>query len=517
MKDNNQPLLDEEIRLQIQPYLEYIECDVVLGLGESTQSNSMVAQFVMEISELSDKISYKQKKLERPDSFSIDRKDWVSGIVFSGIPLGHEFDSFVMALIHVSGRKPKIDDKLIEKIKSIKQKLNFVTYISLSCHNCPEVVQSLNILSVLNDNITHTTVEGGNFADEVEQKQVLSVPTVWLNDKEWVVGRFSLHQILEKLGVDNFEKVNSEPYDLMVIGGGPAGVAAAIYAARKGIKTGLLSQNIGGQVLDTLSIENIIGIKNTTGPQFVDNVKNHLSDYPIDMILGQQVSKLYRDGDYLKVSLSSGANLTAATAVIATGAKWRDLGIEGETEFKNKGISYCPHCDGPLYKNKDIVIVGGGNSGVEAAIDLAKIVKSIVLLEYADSLKADSVLIERLKKFKNIRIVTRANTQKISGSSKVEKVSYLDMSSNKTVELKVQGIFILIGLFPNTKFLQNTVDLNQRGEIIVDKFGATSMQGVYAAGDCTDSVYKQIVISLGSGATAALSAYDCFIKNYLSK
>ncbi|MDR2008176.1 MAG: alkyl hydroperoxide reductase subunit F [Alphaproteobacteria bacterium] len=506
--------LDEESKAQLIPYLDYIEQNIVLKVYSDAKTQN-VLDFVEEIAALSPKISVEKAILERIGSFSIDKTNESSGIVFAGLPLGHEFTSFVMALLQVSGRPPKIAESLIAQIKKIDKKLNFTTYVSLTCHNCPDVVQALNIMAVLNHDISHTMVEGGSFVEEVESKQIMAVPTVFCNGEEFSGGRITLEQILAKLGsgIDNSELNNKEPYDMLVVGGGPAGSAAAIYASRKGIRTGLLAENLGGQVLETLGIENIIGTKYTEGAKFMSEVLAHIQEYPIDIITTQIASKLEKK-EFLELSLQSGVVLKAKSIVLATGAKWKSLGIKGEAEFKNKGIAYCPHCDGPLFAGKDIAVIGGGNSGVEAAIDLAGMAKHIYLLEFASTLKADKILQERLQALSNVSVITNAQTAEIAGSAKVENLKYLDRISNQEKTLSVQGVFILIGLTPNTAWLGDSITKNKFGEIIVDKHGSTNMEGVFAAGDCTDSVYKQIVISMGSGATSSLGAFDYLIRNY---
>jgi alkyl hydroperoxide reductase subunit F len=504
-------ILEQDIIDKLQQYVEMIEGDVVLGVHSDPTGAIPVVEFANEIAALSSRITIVNKEHDRPGSFSIDTRDKSSGIVFAGLPLGHEFASFVMALLQVSGRKPKIEEAQFKQIASITTRLDFVTYVSLSCHNCPDVVQALNILSVLNDNITHTMVEGGSYQPEVVAKDILAVPAVALNGKEWHNGRITLTEVLTKLGVgiDSKELSAKDPYDMLIIGGGPSGSTAAIYASRKGIRTGIVSQNIGGQVLDTLSIENIIGTKHTEGPQFAAALLDHIKDYPCDVITGQQVESVNKQGDLVHVNLVGGATLRAKTIVVATGAKWREIGVPGEREFKNKGISFCPHCDGPLYAGKDIAVIGGGNSGLEAALDLSPIVKSITIVEYGAQLRGDKLLQDRLAKCSNVKIVLQAKTTKIQGDKSVQKLSYIDMKTNKEITLDVQGIFILIGLVPSTTFLQDSgVQLTSRGEIVVDKKGSTNIEGIYGAGDCTDSIYKQIVISIGSGAIAALSAYD---------
>ena len=510
-------ILDQEIKSQLLPYLDYIEQNIILKVcAESGESAKNMLNFVQEVSELSDKISVETVQLERRPSFAIDRAGVSSGVVFAGLPLGHEFTSFVMALVQVSGRKPKIEDSLIEQIKKIDRKLDFTSYVSLSCHNCPDIVQALNIMAVLNPNISHTMVEGSSFKDEVESKQIMSVPAILLNGEEFGSGRMTLEQILSRLGesVDISELNQKEPYDVLVVGGGPAGASAAIYAARKGIRTGLLAETVGGQVLETLGIENIIGTKYTEGPKFMAEVETHIREYPVDIISAQRAAKLEKK-ELVELSLDSGATLKSKTVVIATGARWRSIGVPGEQEFKNKGIAYCPHCDGPLFTGKDVAVIGGGNSGVEAAIDLAGIVKHVTVIEFMPELKADKILQERLRALHNVTIVTNAQTKEISGSGQVESLTYIDRESGAETTIDVQGVFILIGLAPNTEWLADSLARTKSGEIIVDKHGATDVAGVFAAGDCTDSAYKQIIISMGSGATAALGAFDYLIREGL--
>ncbi|MCL2567018.1 MAG: alkyl hydroperoxide reductase subunit F [Alphaproteobacteria bacterium] len=506
--------LDTEIKNQLLPYLDYIEQNIILKVY-ADENTRVVLDFVEEIAGLSPKISVEKVELDRMGSFAIDTFTQSSGIVFAGLPLGHEFTSFVMALLQVSGRPPKIADNLIEQIKKIDKKLNFTTFVSLSCHNCPDVVQALNIMAVLNLNITHVCVDGGSFTSEVEAKQIMAVPTIYLNGEEFASGRIAIEQILAKLGssINSAELNNKAPYDMLVVGGGPAGSAAAIYAARKGINVALLSENLGGQVLETVGVENIIGTKYIEGTKFMSEVLVHIKEYPIDIISNQKAIKLEKK-DLLELSIEGGVVLKAKSIVLATGAKWKNIGIAGENEFKNKGIAYCPHCDGPLFAGKDIAVIGGGNSGVEAAIDLAGIAKHIYLLEFADKLKADKILQKRLQNLNNVSVITNAQTLEISGSSIVENIKYLNRNTSFEETIAVNGVFILIGLMPNTSWLGDSIAKNNLGEIIVDKHGATNLSGVFAAGDCTDSPYKQIIISMGSGATAALGAFDYLIRNY---
>lgn len=406
-------------------------------------------------------------------------------------------------------------DSLTQQIKQIQQDLYFETYVSLTCHNCPDVVQALNILSVLNPTIHHTMIEGGMYQNEITEKQVLAVPTVYLNGQEFASGRMTLEQIIEQITGPQTVTPSSEstPYDVLVIGGGPAASSAAIYAARKGIRTGLVADSLGGQVIETLGIENMIGTPYTEGPQLMKQVEEHLRSYPVDIMTNQLVTSLQKQNDSFAVSLKSGRKLTTKTAIIATGARWRSINVPGEKEFKNKGIAYCPHCDGPLFTGKDVAVIGGGNSGIEAAIDLAGLANHVYVLEFLSELKADKILQDKLATLSNVTILLNAETQEITGTTYVDSITYKDRTTGENQTLDVAGVFILIGLVPNTEWLSALLEMNERGEIIVDLHGETSIKGLFAAGDCTNSSYKQIIISMGSGATAALGAFDYLMRN----
>ena len=508
-------LLDNDVREKLSQYLQLMENDILIKVSVADDSASaQMSEFVQELAGLSAKIHVEEAELPKVPSFSINKIKQDVGITFAGIPLGHEFTSLVLALLQTSGYPPKIDASLVEQIKNIKGTFNFETYVSLTCHNCPEVVQALNIMSLLNPNITHTMVDGAIFKEEVEAKNILAVPFVYLNGQPFSSGRMELEEILSKLDIkpELADLAAKEPYDVLVIGGGPAGTSAAIYAARKGLRTGLLAEKLGGQINDTFGIENFISIKYTEGPTLAANIEEHLRSYDIDVIKLQKVKTL-KKAELIEIELESGASLRSKTVIIATGARWRNINVPGETEFKTKGVAYCPHCDGPLFKGKDVAVIGGGNSGVEAAIDLAGLASHVTLLQASDKLTADEILQSRIYSKKNITVITNAKTTEIFGSEKVQGLAYLDCLQNEQKKLAVDGIFIQIGLLPNTEWLKGTLDLNAFGEIIVDKYGATNIPGVFAAGDCTDSPYKQIIISMGAGANAALSVSDYLIRN----
>ncbi|MDT2822141.1 alkyl hydroperoxide reductase subunit F [Enterococcus devriesei] len=508
-------MLDNETKTQLKQYLDLLEADLVfsVSLNDSEDSKKM-AEFLTEVAEMTSRITIEPMNLKRTPSFEITQKEaGASGVAFAGLPMGHEFTSFILALLQVSGRAPKIDDALIKQIQAIDRPLHFETYVSLTCHNCPDVVQALNIMAVLNPNISQTMIEGGMYQAEVDAKKVMAVPTVFLNDEEFGSGRMTIEELVEKvsgpLSADEF--ADKEPFDVLVIGGGPAGASSAIYAARKGIKTGMVVETFGGQVLETLGIENVIGTPYTEGPQLMRKVEEHVNQYGVDVMKGQRARAIQKK-EMIEVELANGAQLKTKTAVLATGARWRAINVPGEKEFKNKGIAYCPHCDGPLFKDKEVVVIGGGNSGIEAAIDLAGLAKHIYVLEFLPELKADQVLQEKLHALPNVTVITNAATKEITGSTQVEALTYVDRLTNEEHTLAVEGVFILIGLMPNTEWLKDSVELSPRGEIIVDKHGATNIEGIFAAGDCTDSAYKQIIISMGSGATAALGAFDYLIR-----
>lgn len=508
-------MLDDDIKKQLAEYLQLLENDVLIktSTGSDSISNDMAA-LMDELTALSPRIKTEQVKLPRTPSFTINRMEEDFGVTFAGIPLGHEFTSLVLALLQVSGRAPKVDGKLIDQVKSIKGEYHFETYISLSCHNCPEVVQALNLMSILNPGITHTMIDGAAFKEEVESKNIMAVPTVLLNGEEFGSGRMTLEEILGKLGsgpdMPEFEK--KEPFDILVIGGGPAGASAAIYAARKGIRTGIVAERFGGQVRETLGIENLISVGYTEGPRLAEVLEQHVSNYDVDIMSAQRARRLERK-ELIEVELENGAVLKSKAVILSTGARWRNVGIPGEEEFKNKGVAYCPHCDGPLYKGKHVAVIGGGNSGIEAAIDLAGIASHVTVFEFMPELKADDILQKRLYSLPNITVLKNVQTKEITGTDKVNGITYMERESGAVHHMELQGVFVQIGLIANTDWLGETIERNRIGEVIVDSRNATSLPGVFAAGDCTDSAYKQIVISMGSGASAALSAFDYLIRN----
>lgn len=511
-------MLDTQLKQQLSSYLQLLQRPVIFTLDAGSSANGQkVRDFLNEVVALSPKLTLVEGQLKRQPSFTIDAQDQTpSGITFAGIPLGHEFESFVLALLQVSGHAPKISATVRQQIEAIDQDLHFETFASLSCHNCPDVVQALDIMSVLNPRITHTMIEGGMFQDEATAKDIMAVPTVFLNGEEWHNGRATLEQLVNKArghaavaAVD--DTVAKQLYDVLIIGGGPAAGAAAVYAARKGLQTAVVADHIGGQPLETVGIENVIGTDYIEGEQLMQNIQAQMTKYDVTLIDGQEVTGVTA-GTPISVSLKGDITLEAKTVIVATGAHWRQVNVPGESEFLNKGVAYCPHCDGPLYKGKQVAVIGGGNSGIEAAIDLAGLAKHVTVLEFGDHIAADAVLLKKTQSLANVDLLTNAETTEITGDGRVNGLNYTDRTDQSTHQLSVDGVFVQIGLVPNTAWLGDTLKCNGRHEIEVDRLGATSMPNVFAAGDCTDSAYKQIIISMGAGATAALGAFDALTR-----
>ena len=516
-------MLDAALQNQLKTYLENVRepIELVPSSDDSAKSREM-AELLAEIAALSDKVSVAAEEAnERSPSFAIRRTGTDIALRFAGLPMGHEFTSLVLALLHVGGHKPKTPEDVLDQVRALDGDYHFETYFSLSCQNCPDVVQALNLMSVVNPRIRHTAIDGGSFKQEVEDRKVMAVPSVYLNGEPFGQGRMELEQILTKLDTGSeakaAEKLSAkEPYEVLIVGGGPAGAAAGVYAARKGIRTGIVAERFGGQVLDTMGIENFTSIKYTEGPKLGAELEEHVRHNEVDLMNLQRAEELIpaaEEGGYHELRLKNGASLKARAIILSTGARWRQLGVPGEEEYRNKGVAYCPHCDGPLFKGKPVAVIGGGNSGVEAAIDLAGIVKEVTLIEYDGSLRADEVLQRKLRSLKNVRIITSAMTTEVNGNGeKVTGLTYKDRDSGESHELTLDGIFVQIGLVPNTEWLQGTVALTQHGEIEVDAKGGTSVPGVYAGGDATTTPFKQIVIAMGEGSKAALGAFDYLMR-----
>lgn len=508
-------VLDPEIKAQLQQYLGLMEGDVLIKVqAGDDQASKDVLELMDELTSMTSRIKVEKADLPRTPSFSVNRPGEDTGISFAGIPLGHEFTSFVLALLQVSGRAPKVEQAIIDQIKRIKGEFQFESFISLSCHNCPDVVQALNLMSVLNPGISHTMIDGAVFKAEAESRQVMAVPSVYLNGEFFGGGRMTVEEILAKIDTnrDDSELFNKEPFDVLVVGGGPAGASAAIYAARKGIRTGIVAERFGGQVMDTVGIENFISLKYTEGPKLAASLEEHVKEYNVDVMKLQKAKALTKK-DLIEVELENGAVLKSKTVILSTGARWRNVGVPGEAEFKNKGVAYCPHCDGPLFIGKRVAVIGGGNSGIEAAIDLAGIVGHVTVLEFMPELKADAVLQERLYSLPNVTVHKNVQTKEITGTEKVNGITFIERDTGAEQHVELEGVFVQIGLVPNTDWLGQDIERTRMGEIVVNSHGATSIPGVFAAGDCTNSPYKQIIISMGSGATAALGAFDYLIRN----
>ena len=514
-------MLDANIKTQLKAYLERVTqpIEIVASLDDGPKSKELL-ELLHDVTEQSKLITLVERRDddERKPSFSVGPRGGEARVRFAGLPMGHEFTSLILALLQAGGYPPKVEAEVIEQIRNLDVELNFETYISLSCHNCPDVVQALNLMAVLNPKIRHTMIDGALFQKEVAERQIMAVPTVYLNGEEFDQGRLELGQILAKVDTGaaarDARKLSEKPaFDVLVVGGGPAGAAAAIYAARKGIRTGVVAERFGGQVMDTLAIENFISVKYTEGPKLVASLEEHVKEYEVDVMNLQRVAGVVPGENLHEVKMENGASLKAKTVIVATGARWREMNVPGEKEFRGKGVAYCPHCDGPLFKGKRVAVIGGGNSGVEAAIDLAGVVAHVTLLEFADDLRADAVLQKKLYSLPNVSVIKSAQTTEVTGADKVNGLVYKDRKTNAEHRLELEGIFVQIGLLPNTDFLRGTLELSRFGEVIVDAKGQTSVPGIFAAGDCTTVPYKQIIIAMGEGAKASLSAFDHLIRS----
>ena len=517
------PMLDANTTAQLKSYLGNLRrpIELVASLDASAKSAEMRA-LVEEVAAQSDLVTarFDGDDARRP-SFAIRGDERRAEAVFAGLPMGHEFTSLILALLHVGGHPPKEDAELLDAVRTLEGDFVFETFFSLSCQNCPDVVQALNIMAALNPNIRHTAIDGALFQDEVERRKVMAVPAVFLNGEPFGQGRMDLAQIVAKLDTGAVaraaEKIAAkEPFDVLVVGGGPGGAAAAIYAARKGIRTGIVAERFGGQVLDTLGIENFISIQHTEGPKLAAQLEAHVKDYEVDVMNVQEAAELIPGGatGLHEVKLKSGASVKGKTVILSTGARWRQMGVPGEAEYRNKGVAYCPHCDGPLFKGKRVAVIGGGNSGVEAAIDLAGLVAHVTLIEFDGELRADAVLQTKLRSLPNVTVITSALTTEVLGNGeKVVGLRYRDRNRDEEHLVELEGIFVQIGLIPNTEWLGDAVALSDRGEIEVDARGATSQPGIFAAGDVTTVPYKQIVIAMGEGSKASLSAFDHLIRS----
>ncbi|WP_299801636.1 alkyl hydroperoxide reductase subunit F [uncultured Shewanella sp.] len=512
-------MLDANVKNQLNTYLQNLKhpVELLVSVDDSKKAQELKS-LAADIDSLSSLISVKEQLGDRTPSMSVINPALASQITFAGLPMGHEFTSLVLALLHSGGHPIKLEADVIEQIRQLPGEYRFETYVSLSCQTCPEVVQALNMMAAINPNITNVMIDGSLFQDEVNERNIMAVPSVYLNGEQFSMGAISTVEILNKLDVTaagrKAEQLNEkEPFEVLVVGGGPAGASAAIYAARKGLRTGIVADKFGGQVAETVGIENFISVKATEGPKLVANLEAHVHEYDVDIMNNQRALSL-KSGELFELELESGAVLRSKTVLLATGARWREMNVPGEQEYRGSGVAYCPHCDGPLFKGKRVAVIGGGNSGIEAAIDLANIVEHVTVLEFDTTLRADEVLQRKAKSMGNIDIITQAMTTEVTGDGKrVNGLNYTDRATGESHHVELAGIFVQIGLMPNSEWLKDTIDMTARGEIIVDGKGETSVPGIFAAGDVTNSAYKQIIIAMGSGATASLGAFDYLIRH----
>ncbi len=517
-------MLDDTLKTQLQQYMGLLRqpLRLIASLDDSAASTDMRGLLDDIVAAGNGKITLDTSGSDaRRPSFVIAREGESHGVRFAGLPLGHEFESLVLALLWTGGHPPKVAQEVIDGIKAVDGEFAFEVYMSLTCHNCPDVVQALALMAIVNPKISTTVIEGGAFQQEVEQRQVMAVPMVFQGGEMFDSGRMTLEQILARLdtGAARREAAKiaaKDPFDVLVVGGGPAGAAAAIYAARKGIRTGVAAERFGGQVLDTMAIENFISVQYTEGPKLAAALEQHVREYEVDIMNLQRATKLVPAGadGLVEVQLENGASLKSKSVILSTGARWRQMNVPGEDAYRNKGVAYCPHCDGPLFKGKRVAVIGGGNSGVEAAIDLAGIVSHVTVFEFDSKLRADQVLQAKLHSLPNVTVVLNAQTTEVLGDGqKVSGLVYTDRVGGDSHRVELEGIFVQIGLLPNTEWLRGTLELSPRGEIVIDERGQTSVPGVFAAGDCTTVPYKQIIIAMGAGSTAALSAFDHLIRS----
>ena len=517
-------MLDDTLKAQLQQYLALLRQPIrLIASLDDSETGTDMKSLLETIVSLSDKVTLDTSGNDsRKPSFVVARDGETEGVRFAGLPLGHEFTSLVLALLWTGGHPPKVEQDVIDSIKSLDGDFSFEVYMSLSCHNCPDVVQALSLMAVMNPKVKTVVIEGGAFQKEVEERQIMAVPMVFLNGKVFGSGRMSVEEIVAKLDTGTADreaaKLNAkEAFDVLIVGGGPAGAAAAVYAARKGIRVGVAAERFGGQTNDTMAIENYISVLETDGPKFAAALEAQVRQYGVDIMNLQRADKIVpasEAGGLVQVHMENGGTLQAKTVILSTGARWRNVNVPGEQEYKNKGVAYCPHCDGPLFKGKRTAVIGGGNSGIEAAIDLAGIVEHVTVVEFAEQLKADAVLVKKLNSLPNVTVHTNAQTTEITGDgSKVNGLRYKDRATGTEHHVELAGVFVQIGLVPNTEFLKGTVELSKFGEIMVDAKGHTNVPGVFAAGDCTTVPFKQIVIAAGEGAKAALSAFDHLIRS----
>ena len=516
-------MLDDTLKTQLQTYLGMLRQPIrLIATLDNSETGTEMRSLLETIVSLSDKVTLETTGTDdRKPSFVVAREGETTGVRFAGLPLGHEFTSLVLALLWTGGHPPKVEQDVLEAIKALDGDFNFEVYMSLSCHNCPDVVQALSLMAIFNPKVKTVVIEGGAFQQEVNDREIMAVPMVFLNGQVFGSGRMNVEEIVAKLDTNasarEAAKLDAkEPFDVLIVGGGPAGAAEAVYAARKGIRVGVAAERFGGQTNDTMAIENYISVLETDGPKFAAALEAQVRHYNVDIMNLQLATKVIpaeEPGDLIQVQMENGGTLKARTVLLSTGARWRNVNVPGEQQYKNKGVAYCPHCDGPLFKGKRTAVIGGGNSGIEAAIDLAGLVEHVTVIEFADQLKADAVLVNKLNSLPNVTVHTNAQTTEITGDgSKVNGISFKDRATVVEHHIELAGVFVQIGLIPNTEFLKGTIELSQFGEIIIDAKGHTNQPGIFAAGDCTTVPYKQIVIAASEGSKAALSAFDYLIR-----
>lgn len=519
-------MLDQNTSAQLKTLLERLESPIeIIASLDASEKSEKIKELVTEIAVLSDQVTARfDGEHSRRPSFAIAKAGEHPRVHFAGLPMGHEFTSLILALLQVSGYAPKVSEEVLNQIKALNIKSNFDVFVSLSCHNCPDVVQALNLIAIYNPGSTATMIDGAFFQEEVEQRKIMAVPMVFQDELHIGQGRMTLEEIIAKLDTNSAEKeaakLNAkDAFDVLVIGGGPAGGTAAIYAARKGIKTGIVAERFGGQVMDTMDIENFTTVQKTVGPKFAQDMEAHVREYGVDIMNLQRVNKItgadQTANGLVAVELENGAKLESKTVILSTGARWREMNVPGEKEYRTRGVAYCPHCDGPLFKGKRVAVIGGGNSGVEAAIDLAGIVEHVTLVEFDTKLRADQVLQDKLNSLPNATVIMNAlSTEVVGDGAQVTGLKYKDRATDVEHTVELAGIFVQIGLLPNTDFLkESAVELTPRGEIVINERNETNVKGVFAAGDCTTVPYKQIIIATGEGAKASLSAFDYMIRS----
>ncbi len=510
-------MIDNAMKEQLQGVFANLEANYTLQLEVSPEhtSRTEAIELLEGVAQCSENITFEQKDGEGL-KLSLLKDSQPTGVSFRAVPTGHEFTSLLLAILNADGKGRNLPDSFITgRIKALNGDINLTTYMSLTCTNCPDIVQALNVMAILNPRITHQAVDGAINVEEVESLNIQSVPTVYADGVMLSVGRAAMGELLDKLeaqyGVQQTDQatIQTKHYDVVVAGGGPAGATAAIYSARKGLSVAVVAGKIGGQVNETVAIENLISTPQTTGSKLAGDLRAHMEEYDIDILDNRQIETVEQHSDFRQINIRGGETLTTPALIMATGASWRKLSVEGEAEYMGRGVAFCPHCDGPFYKDKHVAVIGGGNSGVEAAIDLAGICSKVTVLEFMEDLKADGVLQEKLYSLPNVDVIANVETRRIQGDgAKVNSIVVRDRSTQVEQEIELSGIFIQIGLLANSSIVKDLVETNRMGEIVVDRNGRSTTKGIYGAGDVTDVHYKQIIIAMGEGAKASLAAFD---------